>query len=91
MKIATISSKGQITLPRSLMRELDVKPKQKVFIQRTKDAIVVKPMSQSVVDELAGSLTKYVDPSKLGKSWKAVMEETKKKTADRLAKEGITE
>ena len=85
MKIATISSKGQITLPRSLLRELDIKPKQKVFVQGTNGSLVIKPMKKSIAEELAGSLTKYVHTSKLGKSWEEIIEETKKKVAKKLA------
>lgn len=81
MKIITISSKGQITLPRSLMRELGLKPKSKVYIRKEENEVVVEPVSDSIIDELAGSLNKYIDPKKLGKPFSEIMEETKKKTA----------
>lgn len=43
----------------------------------------------SVVDELAGSLTKYTKPSKLGKPFSEVRRITQKKVARKLALEGL--
>lgn len=83
MKIATISSKGQITLPRSLLRELNIRPKQKVFIQRENGAFLITPIKKSITEELAGSLTKYIHPSKLG----VPFEEVRRKTQELAAKE----
>lgn len=84
MNIVTISSKNQITLPAQLLRDLGLAPKKKLIVQRQSDAIVMQPLKKSVASELAGSLTKYVPKSKLGKSWKEIMEETKKIAAKEL-------
>lgn len=43
----------------------------------------------SIVDELGGSLNKYVKPSKLGKSFSEIMRVTKKRVAKKLALEGF--
>lgn len=86
MHIATISSKNQITLPAKLLAELQVKPKQKVLIENKKGILTVKPLKRSIVDEVAGSLTKYVDPKKLGRPWNEIMEETTKLAAKEIAK-----
>ena len=72
-----------------LLQELAFKPQQKVFIQREKDGIVLKPMKSSVADSLAGALRKYVDPSKLGVPFHVVMQETKKKVAKELAEKSL--
>ena len=86
MHIATISSKNQITLPAKLLAELQVRPKQRVLIEKKKGILTVKPLKRSIVDEVVGSLTKYVDPKKLGKPWNEIMEETKRLAAQELAK-----
>lgn len=86
MNIATISSQRQITLPRRLLLELKLQPKQKVLIERHKKGVLVRPLKTSIAQELAGSLTKYIHPSKLGVSFDVIMEETHKKVARELAK-----
>lgn len=85
MKIVTLSSKHQITIPKALLEQLQVSPRSKLLIKAEKDAIMVKPLRKSLVDELAGSLTKYVHPSKLGVPFDVIMEETKKIVAKKLA------
>jgi AbrB family looped-hinge helix DNA binding protein len=42
MAISTISTKGQITLPVSLRKRLGMKPHDRVVIESTDDAIVIK-------------------------------------------------
>jgi bifunctional DNA-binding transcriptional regulator/antitoxin component of YhaV-PrlF toxin-antitoxin module len=86
MKIIKISSKGQITLPHSIMVDIKLMPYDKVLIEQQSNSIVLKPLKKSVVDELAGSLNKYIHPSKLGRSFDEIMEETKKKVVKHLVK-----
>lgn len=85
MKIATLSSKNQITLPQAMTLLLGVKPTQKLTIEYQKNEIVLRPLTSSIVEQTAGSLTKYVAPSKLGKDFATIMRETKKKAARHLA------
>lgn len=87
MKIITLSSRHQITIPKALLKQLQVAPRSKLLIKAEKDAIMVKPLKKSIAHELAGSLTKYVHPSKLGVPFDAIMEETKRKVARKLATE----
>ena len=42
MLVATISSKGQITLPSSMRRKLGIKDNSRVFIEQTEDKIIIK-------------------------------------------------
>lgn len=86
MKIAKISSKRQITLPHSMLADINLMPYDKVFVEQQSNSIVLKPLKKSVVDELAGSLNKYVHPSKLGKSFDEIMRETKRKVVKHLVK-----
>ena len=58
MKIATISSKNQITLPVSMLRSLSLKPKARVLIDmlQTDDesGIRIRQAPKSLTEELAG-------------------------------------
>ena len=60
MSIATISEKGQITLPISLRRRLNLRPHDRVTIEGDEESIVIRP----VVDffALEGFLGKALPP-----------------------------
>lgn len=85
MRIVTLSSKNQIALPYAMTSLLGLKPKQKIMIEFVDNEIVLRPLTTSIVEQTAGSLTQYVSPSKLGKDFTTIMSETKKKTARYLA------
>ncbi|MBU0569980.1 AbrB/MazE/SpoVT family DNA-binding domain-containing protein [Patescibacteria group bacterium] len=68
MKIVTISSKNQITIPKDMLLALDLKAKSKAIVEKKDGVLTFTPIKGSVVEETAGSLRKYVHPSKLGKS-----------------------
>jgi AbrB family looped-hinge helix DNA binding protein len=85
MKIATISSKNQITLPVSIMKALGLTAKSKVYIRVKDDKVVIEPVSKSVVEELGGSLTHLVSKDKLGKSLSEIDEVTRTEVAKHLA------
>ena len=42
MSVATISIKGQLTLPARMRRKLGIQPKDRVTIEQTDDAIVIR-------------------------------------------------
>ena len=86
MHIATISSKRQITLPKHFLEALGLEPRKKVLIERDKNILKLRPIRKSVVEETAGSLKKYVNPSLLGKSVEEIDREAKKLYAEHLAK-----
>lgn len=50
----TISKHYQITIPKVICKELNLKPGQKIDISRRGDKIIID--TRSVVDRLAGSL-----------------------------------
>jgi AbrB family looped-hinge helix DNA binding protein len=54
-KLATVTSKMQLTIPVRIARKLNLKPGQKVSVAARNGRIVVRPL-RSVVEELAGSL-----------------------------------
>ena len=86
MKIVKISSKRQITIPREFLLRLNLQPMEKLVLVAEADALIMKPLKRSIVEQTAGSLTKFVSPSKLGVPFSKILKETKKKTAAKLAK-----
>lgn len=64
MPTTTISSKGQITLPASLLRERHLAPGTQLEVVATTDAIVLVAAGESLVTMLAGATAGiYGDPS----------------------------
>lgn len=84
MSLTKISSKNQITLPVAMMNELDLFKGQNIWMEIEKRKIVIKAAKKDIIDEIAGSLTKYVDPSLLGLSDKEIMQKTKKIVLNRM-------
>lgn len=86
MKIATISSKGQITIPKNIQRLLKITHGSKVMVYPKKNILMIKPLRNSLVEQTAGSLKRYADPKKLGIPFLKVREKTQKIVASELAK-----
>ena len=85
MTLVTISSQNQITIPADYLRDLGLKPGEKFLVDKKNNTLVLDPVKGSITYQLAGSLTKYVPKSKLGKSWKEIMAETNKARIKDLA------
>jgi len=86
MKIVTLSSKNQITLPKELLFYLGLGARGRLIVENGDQKLILKPLKTTIVDQTANSLTRYINSSKLKKSFKKILKETKKKTAYRLAK-----
>lgn len=86
MKVATVSSKGQITIPKDIQNRLHMQTNSKVMLYPEQDFLVIKPLQQSIVDQTAGSLAQYVSPAKKGKLFADILHETQKATAKSLIK-----
>lgn len=86
MRIVTVSSKRQITIPVQMLNSLGIEPNERILIEEGKESITLKPMGTSIVDEVAGSLSRFVPASKKGKPFSEIMEETKRIVAKKLAK-----
>ncbi len=85
MITAKISSKGQITLPRSVRRALDVKPGERVLFVMENRKVMLRPIGGGNAEALAGSLRRYAGNRKTkGRSRDAV----KKEVARAAAQEG---
>jgi len=86
MKIVKLSSKNQITIPSEFLASLKLKPLGKILLLRADNMLILKPIGVSIVNETAGSLTKYVDSSKLGVVFSEIIKKTKRITAKKLAR-----
>lgn len=87
MKIVTLSSKRQITIPKYIFGEEVLRPGDRLIIQKEQDGLLIKPLGASVVRETAGSLGTYIPSTKRGISLSKILQETKKKTSRKLARE----
>jgi len=56
MPTATVSSKGQITLPAELMRAMKLKAGDKLLVELIGDQLVIMPKPASWVDHFVGSM-----------------------------------
>jgi len=86
MQLVKISSKGQITIPKRVLLSLGLGPRDKLLIENIGDALLIKGVSSSIVEETFGSLARYVPSSKRNKSFVEIMQGIKKTTAKKLAK-----
>ncbi|MGH2746594.1 MAG: AbrB/MazE/SpoVT family DNA-binding domain-containing protein [Actinomycetota bacterium] len=63
MKAATVSSKGQITIPAELIRRLGIEPGAKLMVVPVEGGIMLLRRPESLADDLAGSIDGvYGDP-----------------------------
>lgn len=88
MKITLLSSKGQITIPRTIQKTLRIGHRSKLALYPQKGVLIVKPLQSSIVEQTAGSLSRYISPHKRGIPFKKVREETQKLVAKELAEKG---
>lgn len=64
-----------------------MRPGDRLVIQKEQGGLLIKPLGASVVRETAGSLGKYIPSAKRGISLSKILQETKKKTSKKLARE----
>lgn len=86
MRIATISSKRQITLAQSLLEKYQLHPLSKVFIEETKEGLIMKPLKKNIIEETFGLFSSYIDKDKKGLSYKKIIKETKNLISKKMAK-----
>lgn len=87
MNIVTLSSKQQITLPQEILIQLAFEPGSKLLLETDKEKIVLTPIKKSIVDQLGGSLARYVALKKRGVAFEQVLKETKSIVAKKLAQD----
>jgi len=55
MPIATLTSKGQMTIPKEVRKALNLKPSEKVIIVVEGDQAVIRPLRGNIID-IGGSI-----------------------------------
>ena len=85
MNIATVSSKRQITLSKNELELINLEKGGKLIKHVQDGRIVLEPLKTSIVDEVAGSLSKFVKSSLKGKPFEEIIRVTKKRVARKLA------
>lgn len=78
MKIVRLSAKNQITLRKKLLSYLGLQRRGRLIIENSDQKLILKPLKTGIVAQTAGSLTPYVNSSKLKKSFKKIFTKTKK-------------
>lgn len=82
MAVATVTSKGQVTIPKEVRDDLGIQTGTKLYFVRTSQGYVIKSASNSVL-RLAGTLKYDGPPVSVEQMDSAVMDEA----ADRDARE----
>jgi AbrB family looped-hinge helix DNA binding protein len=83
---AKVSKKGQVTIPKAIREQLDIKNDGAVIFVVENGEVKIKGVPRKTVSELAGSLNKY---SKGYKPLKDIRKEIKSKIAKAALTEGI--
>lgn len=86
MKVVTVSSKRQVTIPKRLLNILNVEPGSKLVLKVQKDLLIAQPLGTSVVEQTAGSLTASVSRSRFGVPFPQALKKTKQIVAKDLAR-----
>lgn len=84
MHLATLSKKNQITIPVSLLSSLDIRAGVKLIVKRKGDAVVLEPLSSTIVARTAGCLADAIPRSKKGLPFLRILKETKRIVAKKL-------
>jgi len=56
MRTTTVSSKGQVTIPAALLRELHLQPGTTLLVVPVRNGVMLVARPDSAADELAGSV-----------------------------------
>ena len=85
---ATVTSKGQVTIPKRVRDQLGLKAGSKVEFVLVKGHAVLEPVGTRGADALAGSLRAY-SKALAGRTHRDVMEEVRREVANEAVKERL--
>ena len=85
---ATVTSKGQVTIPKRVRDQLGLKAGSKVEFVLVKGHAVLEPVGARGADALAGSLKAY-SKAPAGRPHPGIMEEVRREVAHEAVKEGL--
>ena len=83
MHTITLSSKNQITLPKFILDMFRIKSGEKLLVEAERDAIRIRPVGKSIVNQLVGSVK--IPDAKKGIPYTVALDATKKIVARKLA------
>ena len=84
---STVSSKGQITLPRFLREAMGLKPGSVVSLTLDEGELRLRPAPAGTARRLAGSLRRYAKPA----SGKSIRAHVKREVGRAAAREGASD
>ena len=58
MRVASVTSKGQIVIPSKLRKKLKINKGTKLYVEERGDEIIFKPVTNEYFDKIAGVLKK---------------------------------
>jgi bifunctional DNA-binding transcriptional regulator/antitoxin component of YhaV-PrlF toxin-antitoxin module len=87
MKTALLSSKNQITIPKSLQQQAGIPYRSRVSLRAEKGTIVIELVSASIVNEIAGSLAEHIPPKLKGVSASRALSSAAQEIAESLEKQ----
>lgn len=82
MPFVTLTSKGQITIPKEIRKALNLKPSEKVIIVVEGDNAVIKPLRGNILD-IGGSIR--VSDKEKPIDFRRVREDVKRRIAKKVA------
>ncbi len=85
MPISTLTSKGQMTIPKEVRKALNLRPSEKVIIVVEGNRAILQPLKGNLLD--IGGSVKITDREK-PIEFKKVREEVKKRVAKKIATRG---
>lgn len=85
---ATVTSKGQVTIPKRVRDQLGLKAGSKVEFVLVKGHAVLEPVGARGADALAGSLKAY-SKALAGRTHRDILEDVRREVANETAKEGL--
>ena len=83
MKIASVSERGQISIPAPMRKKLGIKPKSRVSVEVGDNEIVIRPMKS--ISDVEGIFRKYGEGRNAG--WDKAREVAEQSVAREVADE----
>ena len=87
LEVTTISEKGQVVIPKSIRKELGIKPRTKFLVFGRGDTVIMKKLELPDVKKEWGDIFKMMDEKKLKLSEKEIQQEIANSRKEKLSKQ----
>lgn len=74
-----ISSKRQLTLSKDDLHYLGIDILHKVTVEHERGALVIRPLTRSIVDEVAGAFRNDIPESQYARPFEKIMQDTRRR------------